>query len=165
MGFPLALPEWDPCPFCEAIQDRSLKGIAEESDLTVTFVNNRQFAPGQVIVVPKRHAATLFDLTDDEANSVMQAARRVGTALVEEFDSDGLLLYQNNGIVSGQEVPHFHLHVVPLTAEAKSWGSGPPHIAAIEGRKFRKPEGKIQITVEKEHQVANKIREHLKRTG
>ena len=150
MGFPFSLPKLEPCPFCEAIDDKTKKGIAEETDLTVTFVNSRQFSPGQVFVVPRRHAPTLFDLTDEEVSEVMQAARRVGKALVAGYDSDGMLLYQNNGVVSNQEVPHFHLHVVPLKAANKFWGSGPPHVAEVEGLKFRKPEGRVDISVEEE---------------
>jgi diadenosine tetraphosphate (Ap4A) HIT family hydrolase len=41
-----------------------------------------------------------------------------------------LLLYQNNGILSGQEVPHFHLHVVPRSA-GSDWGTGPAHLARV----------------------------------
>jgi diadenosine tetraphosphate (Ap4A) HIT family hydrolase len=43
-----------------------------------------------------------------------------------------VLLYQNNGVGSGQEVPHFHLHVVPRTP-GSDWGLGPPHIARFDG--------------------------------
>ena len=43
---------------------------------------------------------------------------------------NGVLLYQNNGIGSGQEVPHFHMHVVPRGRES-DWGFGPPHIARL----------------------------------
>ena len=47
------------------------------------------------------------------------------------YDPDGLLLYQNNGVGSGQEVPHFHLHVVPRR-HGSDWGFGPPHIRRLE---------------------------------
>lgn len=164
MGFPFILPQLDPCPFCDFISHKAKKGIVEETDLTVTLVNGRQFSPGQVLVVPRRHAPTLFDLTDEEAGALMLTARRVGKAIVEAYDSDGMLLYQNNGVVSYQEVPHFHLHVVPFKATCTTWGSGPPHIAAIEGLKFKKPEGNIMINTEEEYAVAERIRQHLKKT-
>ena len=41
--------------------------------------------------------------------------------------------YQNNGVTSLQEVPHFHVHVVPRR-EAGGWGAGPPHISALHPR-------------------------------
>jgi histidine triad (HIT) family protein len=61
----------------------------------------------------------------------MAAAKQAMKALVAEYAPDGVLLYQNNGVGSGQEVPHFHLHVVPRTPSS-DWGLGPPHIARLE---------------------------------
>jgi histidine triad (HIT) family protein len=62
----------------------------------------------------------LFDIADEvhvqfekEMAAVMAAVTRLTRAMVSEIAPDGVLLSQNNGIGSGQEVPHFHLHVVP----------------------------------------------------
>jgi diadenosine tetraphosphate (Ap4A) HIT family hydrolase len=50
--------------------------VIDETDLTVTLLNGRQFEVGQCIVVPVRHAPTLLDLNDGEAAAVMPAAKR-----------------------------------------------------------------------------------------
>ena len=71
----------DPCYFCEAIAGRSEKAIVEETDLTLTLVNWMQFELGQVYVIPRRHAPTLFDLTDEEAVAVFHTVRRIADAL------------------------------------------------------------------------------------
>lgn len=63
----------------------------------------------------------------------MAAAKHLTQVMVEAFAPDGVLLYQNNGTGSGQEVPHFHLHVVPRRA-GSDWGFGPPHLAKLERR-------------------------------
>ena len=102
MSIKFELPKGDPCFFCEVIAGRREKGIIEETDRTVTLVNNRQYEVGQVLVVPRRHAPTLLDLTDEEATALMQATRRVAKAIVEAYDVDGMTLYQNNGVVSLQ---------------------------------------------------------------
>jgi diadenosine tetraphosphate (Ap4A) HIT family hydrolase len=67
--------------------------------------------------------------------SVMEAAQRIARRMVDLYAPSGILLYQNNGTGSAQEVPHFHLHVVPRRA-GSDWGLGPPHLArfASEGR-------------------------------
>ena len=130
MNFPL--PEMDPCYFCEIIEGKAEQwNIIEHNDLTVTMLNGRQFEVGQCVVLPVRHAPTLLDLTQDEESAVMSAAKRLTHVMVREFAPDGVLLYQNNGIGSGQEVPHFHLHVVPRRP-GSDWGLGPPHIARVE---------------------------------
>ena len=104
--------------------------VLEETELTLAALNGTQFEVGQALVIPRRHAPTLFDLTDEESAAIMAAARRVGRALVEALHPLGVLLYQNNGVYSGQEVPHFHLHVVPRQP-GSDWGVGPPQLAAL----------------------------------
>ena len=128
---PIRLPVMAPCYFCEGIARRDDRwNVVEETALTQTLLNGRQFETGQCIVVPVRHAPTLLDLRVEEEAAVMAAARRAARALVEAFDPDGVLLYQTNGIDAGQEVPHFHLHVVPRRM-GSGWGAGPPHLAGV----------------------------------
>ena len=135
MTFPL--PEMDPCYFCEIIAGQTACwNVIEHTELTLTVLNGRQFEIGQCVVLPVRHAPTLLDLTEREDAAVMAAAKRLTHAMVRAFAPDGVLLYQNNGVGSGQEVPHFHLHVVPRRADS-DWGLGPPHIARLEqGRRL-----------------------------
>ena len=156
------LPEGDPCFFCEVIAGRIDKGLIEETDKTLTLVNGRQFETGQVIVISRRHAPTLLDLTQEEATAVMQAVQRVSKAIVGAFSPDGLFLYQNNGVASGQEIPHFHMHVVPRRKSGSNWGNGPPHIAELEGLEFRRPRRPVIVSVEEERQVAEKIRHYYR---
>jgi diadenosine tetraphosphate (Ap4A) HIT family hydrolase len=126
-----AMPVMDPCPFCEiANRDHGDWSVIERTSLTLTLLNGRQYEAGQCIVLPLRHVPTLFDLNDVEGAAVMHAAQRVGVALTRLLAPEGLLLYQNNGLHGGQEVPHFHLHVVPRTP-GSDWGLGPPHLARV----------------------------------
>jgi diadenosine tetraphosphate (Ap4A) HIT family hydrolase len=130
MSFPL--PKQDPCYFCEIIRGKVDRwNVIEQTELTMTVLNGRQYEVGQCIVVPIRHAPTLLELNDEEVAAVMSTARRLTQAMVKAFAPDGLLLYQNNGLGSGQEVPHFHLHVVPRQ-EGSDWGFGPPHLAKLK---------------------------------
>jgi histidine triad (HIT) family protein len=128
---PLPLPEMNPCYLCEIVAQPASWNIIDRTDLTVTILNGRQFEEGQCMVLPLRHAPTLVDLTEPEEAAVMAAAKQAMKALIAEYAPDAVLLYQNNGVGSGQEVPHFHLHVVPRTPSS-DWGLGPPHIARLE---------------------------------
>ena len=149
----------DPCYLCEVIAGRADKGIVEETEATLTLVNWHQFEVGQVLVIPRRHAPTLFDLTNEEAVAVIQAVRRTADALVRAYDPDGLNLIQNNGVIAGQVAPHFHMHIVPRRKVGSDWGNGPPHIAVIEGKTPSKPDRDVLISLEREHEIAEYIRQ------
>lgn len=64
-------------------------------------------------MITRRHVAILLELTDPECTAVMLHARRVAQALVGACRPLGILTFQNNGVYSGQETPHFPLHVEP----------------------------------------------------
>lgn len=127
---PIRIPNMDPCYFCEcALAGAQGWNFIARDEQSLTLLNGRQYEVGQCIVLPARHAPTLLELTDAEGAAVMRAARRIATVMVEAFAPDGVLLYQNNGEAVGQEVPHFHLHVVPR--RLTSYWSGPPQLAAV----------------------------------
>ena len=125
----LPLPEVASCYFCDVAASRTDGwNVVERTDTTMTVLNGRQFEVGQCIVVPLRHAPTLLDVTRDEMAAVMDAAQRIARRMAELYTPEGILLYQNNGVGSAQEMPHFHLHVVPRRL-GSDWGPGPPHLA------------------------------------
>ena len=150
-----------PCYLCDAVAGRSEKPFVEETDQTLTLVNWKQYELGQVYVLTKRHAPTILDLTYQEAMAVMDTVLRTTKALVRAYDPDGINLIQNNGVVAGQEAPHFHMHVVPRRRVGSDWGSGPPHIAVLEGKTPSKPASDVLITLEREHEIAEYIRQFL----
>jgi len=121
----------EPCYFCEIIEGNSDQwNVINRNAVTITLLNARQYEIGQCVVLPIRHAPTILDLSEHELSAVMTDARQLTQVMMKEFAPDGVLLYQNNGTGSGQEVPHFHLHVVPRRA-GSDWGLGPPHIARL----------------------------------
>ncbi len=154
------MPDGDPCFFCEVANgSQNQWQVIEESELTLTLLNGRQFEVGQCVVISRRHAPTLLDLLDAEESAVMAAAKRLTKALVQSYSPDGVLLYQNNGVGSGQEVPHFHLHVVPRQPDS-DWGFGPPHLERLEkGGRLRHHDH--FIITDNKLQTVEEIRRHL----
>lgn len=132
----IELPVRDPCDLCVAVREEPWK-IIDEREHVLTVINPWQFEVGQCCVITRRHVATLLDLSDPECEAIMRAARRVAHALVRAYRPLGVLTFQNNGVYSGQETPHFHFHVVPRQ-QGSDWGIGPPQLATFDGA-GRKP--------------------------
>jgi len=126
----IELPVKDPCDLCVAAREEGWK-IIEQGVHTLTLINPWQFEIGQCCVITRRHVATLLDLSQAECEAVLVAAKRVAEALVRTYDPLGLLTFQNNGVCSGQETPHFHFHVVPRQP-GSDWGIGPPQLATFD---------------------------------
>ncbi len=126
----IELPFQDPCEICEGMNPEW--GIIEECRHTLTVLNPNQYEIGQCCVITRRHLGTLLDLSDEETAAVLIAAKRVAGALLEAFQPLGILTFQNNGVYSGQESPHYHYHVVPRQP-GSDWGIGPPQLAFFEG--------------------------------
>ena len=127
----IQLPVRNPCDLCIAARDEPWK-IIDEGEHTLTVINPWQFEAGQCCVITRRHVATLLDLSAPECASILLAARRVADALVGAYRPLGILTFQNNGVYSGQETPHFHFHVVPRQP-GSDWGIGPPQLATFDG--------------------------------
>ena len=129
----IELPEQNPCEFCEGFAGRDPTwAVIDECVSTVTVLNPFQYETGQCCVITKRHVGTLLELNNVEAKAIIKAAQRVAMALVSKYQPLGVLTFQNNGVYSGQEVPHYHFHVVPRQ-QGSDWGIGPPQLAVFDG--------------------------------
>lgn len=101
------------CIFCRLIAGEIPSARVFEDEHTIAFMDLGQVNPGHVLVATRRHVATLWDATPEEAAAVMRTAHRVAAAVRSVFQPAGLMLLQANGAVAGQTVAHFHMHVVP----------------------------------------------------
>lgn len=123
------------CIFCRLVAGDIPSARVYEDSQTIAFMDLGQVNPGHVLVAVKRHAATLFDLTAEEAGAAMQTAQRVALAVREAFDPPGLTLLQANGREGDQTVFHFHMHVVPRHGNdgiALSWPRKEPPTEVLE---------------------------------
>lgn len=113
MPLPAAEAIADGCAFCAILAGTLPASLVHEDDRVIAFMDLRQAVPGHVLVVPRRHVDTLFDLDEDTAAHLMRIAVRIARAAEAVFAPDGLNLWQSNRAAGGQEVPHVHLHVQP----------------------------------------------------
>jgi histidine triad (HIT) family protein len=82
-------------------------------DRAVAFLTIAPIAHGHTLVVPIEEIDHWVDLEPDLAAHLLEVARRVGQAQMRAFSPRRIGL-----IVAGLEVPHCHLHVIPIDSEA-----------------------------------------------
>ena len=68
-------------------------------DRHYAFLDINPVAPGHVLVIPRREVSYIFDLTDEEYREAVMPCKRIGIAVI------------------GLEVPHAHIHLIPLNTE------------------------------------------------
>lgn len=84
-----------------------------EDDKHYAFLDINPVAPGHVLVIPKREVDYLFDLNDDEFAALEIFAKRIAEALRRAMPCKRI-----GTAAIGLEVPHAHIHLIPLNSEA-----------------------------------------------
>ncbi|MDD7029742.1 MAG: HIT family protein [Prevotella sp.] len=84
-----------------------------ESDKFYAFLDINPVAKGHTLVIPRREVDYIFDMDDDELAEYQVFAKRVATALKKAFPCKKVAQ-----VVLGLEVPHAHIHLIPMNSEA-----------------------------------------------
>lgn len=86
--------------------------IFEDAD-TLAFLDIAPASPGHTLVICKNEVATLTELSDAQLLATARTTQRVATAIQQALQTDGINIIQNNGTAAGQEVFHYHVHLIP----------------------------------------------------
>ena len=108
-----------------------------ETEQFLAFLDISPLAKGHTLVIPKREVDYIFDLTDEELAGLMVFAKKVALAI------ENVIPCSRIGVaVLGLEVPHTHVHLVPIN-----------DVYDIDFRK-----AKLKLTEEEFNKIAEKIR-------
>ncbi len=128
------------CVFCRIRDGQIPSTRIYEDERTLAFMDINPLNEGHTLVIPRAHAATLFEADEADLRAAIATAKRVATAVRTALQADGLNMLQANGAAAFQSVPHFHLHLIPrFTGDGK--GFDWPIVPGDRGR--------IQATAEK----------------
>jgi histidine triad (HIT) family protein len=106
-----------PCIFCELIHGGGEVSICYEDSQTLAFMDVQPVNFGHVLVVPRQHYDSLVDIPTDLARHLFDVALRLGPIVRRLAGADGLNMIVNSGASAGQDVFHYHVHVVPRRAD------------------------------------------------
>jgi diadenosine tetraphosphate (Ap4A) HIT family hydrolase len=118
----------DDCPLCQWSDDPDQRLVCR-NDFTLFLQNSREQGAlvGSGVIIPIRHAETVFDLTIDEVNASFQLLNEVKRWMEATYQPHGYNVGWNCGTVGGQVVMHAHMHVIPRFAQEPYAGRGIRH--------------------------------------
>jgi diadenosine tetraphosphate (Ap4A) HIT family hydrolase len=97
------------CPFCTAPSDR----VWIDADLAWATHDMYPAAEGHSLVLPRRHVASIFDLSSEEREAVWQLVAVVRERLRRRYGPDSFTVGINDGVAAGQTILHAHVHIIP----------------------------------------------------
>jgi histidine triad (HIT) family protein len=101
------------CIFCKIVAGEipAVKVVDEEEVLA--FMDINPASRGHMLVIPKKHAENIFEISEADLSAVMVAVKRCAAAVKEAVKAEGITVLQLNGTASDQLVPHLHVHIMP----------------------------------------------------
>jgi len=103
------------CVFCRIIAGEETVSIVYEDDRTVAFMDIQPASPGHVLVVSREHYADLFGIPGSLAAHCLEVAQQLAPGIRDATGAAALNLFSANGRAGGQDVQHFHLHMIPVS--------------------------------------------------
>lgn len=99
------------CVFCNIAGAILPAHIVYEDRDFFAFLDDHPLFPGHVLLCPRVHYATLYDLPPEKGASAMHTMQLLARAVESALDADGTFIAINNRV--SQSVPHLHIHIVP----------------------------------------------------
>lgn len=103
----------DACIFCKIANGEIPSATLYEDEDFRVILDLGPASKGHALILPKEHAANLFELPDETGAKVLKVAKKIGSRLQQGLGAAGLNVVQNNGEAAGQTVMHFHMHLIP----------------------------------------------------
>ena len=101
------------CIFCKLANGDIPTATVYEDEYLRAIMDAAPANKGHIIILPKSHAADIYELEDEYVSRAFVLAKKLAVALKKLTGCDGVNILQNNGGAAGQTVFHFHVHVIP----------------------------------------------------
>lgn len=113
------------CPFCHWADDPDQQLVCRnESTLFLQSPRQQGALFGSGVIIPTRHAETVFDLTPGEVSATFQLLAEVRRWMEATYQPQGYNVGWNCWPVGGQDVMHAHMHVIPRFEQEPFAGRG-----------------------------------------
>lgn len=107
------MPSKPTCIFCDLIHGAAEVSVCYEDADAIAFMDIQPVNSGHVLVVPKKHYESLLDIPHELAIHLFEVAMTLGPVLRSVSNAEGMNVVVNSGRAAGQDVFHYHVHVIP----------------------------------------------------
>jgi histidine triad (HIT) family protein len=104
------------CIFCDIIRGAAEVSICYEDAATLAFMDIQPVNNGHTLVVPRQHYESFADLPADIGAHLFDVAMKLGPVIRQVSGAEGMNLVVSSGEAAGQDVYHFHVHLIPRRA-------------------------------------------------
>ena len=109
----MATPAFHHCIFCDIIQGAAEVSVCYEDTESIAFMDIQPVNAGHVLVVSRQHVESFLDLPKSLGTHLFQVAMQLAPAIRKVSGADGMNVIVSSGAVAGQDVYHFHIHLIP----------------------------------------------------
>ena len=101
------------CIFCDIVNGAAEVSVCYEDPVALAFLDIQPVNPGHTLVVPRYHFESLSDMPAELTNHLFEVATRLAPHVRKVARADGLNIVVNSGAAAGQDVFHYHVHIIP----------------------------------------------------
>jgi len=102
------------CVFCRIVKGDALASIIYEDGDVMALLDINPVQEGHSLVIPKKHYVDIWDIDPEVLAKVTVVTKEVAHRLQRVMGAEGVNTFSANGKPAGQDVYHFHMHVIPL---------------------------------------------------
>ncbi|MDQ2664866.1 MAG: HIT family protein [Gemmatimonadota bacterium] len=105
------------CSFCDLMHGSAEVSMCYEDADVVAFMDIQPVNAGHVLVVPRAHYEGLDDIPHELAMHLFEVAMELAPVVKQVAHAGGMNVVVNSGAAAGQDVFHYHVHVIPRTPD------------------------------------------------
>ncbi len=101
------------CIFCKIVEGELPSFKLYEDENVVSFLTIAPINEGHALVVSKKHYEDFFDTPKEILEQIINVGQKISIAIKQTIECSGINIVQNNGKSAGQEIMHYHMHIIP----------------------------------------------------
>ncbi|MDR1782613.1 MAG: HIT family protein [Bacilli bacterium] len=101
------------CIFCKIVNGEIPSYKVYEDNDFLAFLDISQVTKGHTLVIPKKHYQDIHEIDVETMSNLYKVVHQLANDITSKTKAKGVNILNNNGLVAGQTVFHFHVHIIP----------------------------------------------------